>query len=154
VVNDVIVRPFRRDGHASDHLAKPCLHVLYDDRAMPINVGRRFELIEQRVTQEIMRIENEYRLAPEIGDDHPFLARGVDLPEERIVRGSIELRQDAPVVGLREADDALCIYWLTLVSYKNVVQVEKVAPVASTGPTSPPLVALRAISERMSRSRR
>ena len=75
VVNNIIARPLRCDGHATDYLAKPGLHIPYNNWPVPIRVRAALQLVEQRIAQKIMRIENENRLAFEIGDDHPFLDR-------------------------------------------------------------------------------
>jgi len=127
VVDNVVVGTLRHDFHVPDDVAKFCLHVAHNDWPMPIVVGIDVELIEQRVTEELMGIQHKDRLAGEVGDDDPFLARGVDLPEESIIRRTFEMWQHAAIVRLRQADDALRVHHLALVHDQHIVEIEKIA---------------------------
>ena len=93
MVDHIIAKSLGDDPHASDDFTEPGLHIPNDDRAMPIGEGVGVELAEECVAQEMMGVEHEYRLAFGIGDNDPFLAGGIDLPQERIVRRTIELRE-------------------------------------------------------------
>ncbi len=85
VIDNIVVRPLLHNLQVSNDVAQPRLHIPYDDRPVPARAPILVELIEQRVTQEVMGVQHERWLTPGVGHDDPLFARSVDPLKERIV---------------------------------------------------------------------
>src|SRR5262249_10961709 len=83
VIDNTVAGPLRHNLQPSNDVAQPRLHIPYDDRPVPAPAPILVELLEQRVTQEMVGVQHERRLTPEIGHDDPLFARGVDPLQER-----------------------------------------------------------------------
>src|SRR5262249_56182853 len=130
-------RPTLRARH---DLAHPPCHRRSGRRRDPPAAPILVALLDQRVTQEMMRVQHERRLPPEIGHDDPFFARGVDPLKERIVGRRFEGREDASAARQRQANDALRVHGSpSSVTRKSSRSRKFSTPVASTFPLSPPL---------------
>src|SRR5262245_47723668 len=64
VIDNIVVGPLRHNLQASNDVAQPRLHIPYDDRPVPAPAPILVELLEQRVTQEMMGVQHERGLTP------------------------------------------------------------------------------------------
>ena len=88
--------------------------------------SRQAEIIRKLGQPKVSDAELRRKLRELLAASASFLAGGIDLPQERIVRRAIELREHASFVCHRQADDALRIDLLALFANRHVVEVEKV----------------------------